>query len=385
MKQNKKWSIIRGRNYSGFKILFKRYYNFQISEQFIACMDAQLSDWLPHFLGLPSVEFNDYDCLNWSPEIPLIYERGVISKMSAKIFLNSPSFDIHVLWQANTGKIYLPSDEAVECRDITFWIEGLDKDLCLYYKHPDNTLYFSIYHWIRRFKTDYNLELSIEFMQCANKQLTADFIRQTGISSFKQVAVVTISNYKIHYPHWEHVYERAEISIIPLWASICAHCTFGVSYMCWKSKSGRIYDVSDTDIDPNDIIFWYEGLKPEEYRKILYPNEPFPLSLKDLKFEFEFVRLDMDSNISLQFKDESMAKDEGLIGKIDDFIQKKCIDNPIKITKDYEGRAHKFSRSFKAPDTWVYVIDTGSGGYYVIKKFIQFLNKLDCLCKVVVE
>ncbi len=385
MKQKRAWCITKYKGFGMWEKIFEMDFNFKISEQFINCLDVKLSEWLPHFLGLSSLDFNEFDSLHWSSSRPFFYEKDVISKMSAGIYIGAHLFEIIILWQSDSEKIYQPSDKIVDCSEIKFWIEGLDRNLCLYYKHPDNTLYYPIYEWIRSFKSNYDLDLSFEFMQIANKQLTADFMRQTGISSFKQVAMATISGYKNFYPHWQHVYEKGTISIIPLWANICGHLTFGVSYMCWKSKSGRIYDVSDKDIDTNDIVFWYEGLKPEEYRKMLYPNEPFPLSLKDLKFEFEFVRMEMDSTISLKFKEEKMAEDDTLIDKIDDFIQKKCIDNPIKITKDYEGRAHKFLRSFQEPDTWIYVIDTGSGGYYVIKKFLQFLNKLDCLVKVVVE
>ena len=41
----------------------------------------------------------------------------------------------------------------------------------------------------------------------------------------------------------------------------------------WKSKSGRIYDLADTDIDCNDIELWFDKLDPLLCQKQMFPKE----------------------------------------------------------------------------------------------------------------
>ena len=50
----------------------------------------------------------------------------------------------------------------------------------------------------------------------------------------------------------------------------------------WRSKSGCIYDIADTDIDCDDIEFWFEGIDPLLYYKQLYPKTELPFSNRSL-------------------------------------------------------------------------------------------------------
>jgi hypothetical protein len=108
----------------------------------------------------------------------------------------------------------------------------------------------------------FGVTVSNELYSCANTQLTAFFESKTQLKV----------NHKI-YITWEYGqifgYKKADISSI--------NCMLQVGHrkealvILWKSVSGRIYDLSDTDIDCADIIMWLDGLNTDLYRKALFP------------------------------------------------------------------------------------------------------------------
>jgi len=383
------WHILKNyREYEILSNLFLQFYNTKFSISFLACIDEQLTSWLLNFLSLENQQMDALqDCLYWEFNKPLNYRKGEISSIYAALSIVYIFRDLKIIWYSKTGKIYEPSDEIIDTQDIVFSIEGLDKELYLYYKFPDGTLYYPIYHYINEFKVQLNLEVSVPFMQIANKQLTQDYIRITGIAKMDNVSVSPLSaGFKLFFPDLISVYSKGTVSSLAMLAGAVDTVFMNkVVYLCWRSISGKIYDISDTEIDDNDIVFWFEGIDPMIIYNRLYPKEPFPLKIKTPSFEFEYVRMEVDAQIDLYFKPEYSTIEETIIEDVDTFIQNKCMNSYIKINKQYEGRVHKFYKKQVENLHWQYNIDTGSAGVYFVKKFVEYFNKKNCLQKMKIE
>lgn len=118
----------------------------------------------------------------------------------------------------------------------------------------------------------YSLMASEEFINCADKQLTEQFVKITGIKPGKEVSmaltsldsdVPIYSSYRLPNSNY---YGRK------LCLAIFIRHNWNPVTILWKSKSGRDYKLHDNDIDCNDIEFWFERLEPELYLKQLHPN-----------------------------------------------------------------------------------------------------------------
>ena len=211
-------------------------------------------------------------------------------------------------------------------------------------------------------------------MKCADDKLTIFFIRETGINPGKNVSITPPSEYEFYY-------EKGNISKIPL--KIYINNNWNPVAVCWKSYSGRIYGITDSDIDSNDIEFWFEGLDPILYHQQLYPNEKLPFKFKDLGFELVVVRLNVNATIVFTFKEDVVDQIDVWVNKIDTIIQ-SFVDKPIKIGNEF-GVAHNFNRQSIAVNKWEYEIDTGSTGVFIYKKLLPKLSKLGCFLKIEIE
>ena len=223
---------------------------------------------------------------------------------------------------------------------------------------------------IKIFKENCNVTLSKEFIACADIQLTQDFLLHTGIKIGKYIGIGFSSK-----PFF--FYNRGEVSKMHSFISINSYGN-EVS-INWKSKSGRIYETFDTDIDCNDITFWFEGLDPLEYHKQLQPNNSLPFKLKDLTYELIITALNMDMTIEMWLKEDDVAKAPALLEDIDKMMDDFNMKSMKKDRKD--GVVHNWKRR-NENDKLIYDIDTGSAGVIFLKKFLMYLSKSDRFTRV---
>jgi hypothetical protein len=138
----------------------------------------------------------------------------------------------------------------------------------------------------------YKVVMSDEFIRCANKQLTAYFEKETGIKVTSSIWIT-----------WEYggefLYNKGETSTINCWLPV-GRIKESVSFF-WKSTSGRIYDIADSDIDCDDTVFWIEGLNAVLYKKVLTPP---PMTL----FRYYDIVIGMfQKDYNLNFSEEFVA------------------------------------------------------------------------------
>jgi hypothetical protein len=115
---------------------------------------------------------------------------------------------------------------------------------------------------IRRFKDDFNLDVSSEFLSCADNQLTPIFFKHTGLKFGKNLCLSFASK-------WESPYDKGETSKLLLYLFV--NHNWNKLPIVWKTKSGKIIDVSDTSIDCNDIVFDFENLEVDLYKSQMLP------------------------------------------------------------------------------------------------------------------
>jgi hypothetical protein len=107
-------------------------------------------------------------------------------------------------------------------------------------------------------------KVSLEFLKLLAKKTQMAFYKQYGIKP------TTIKKFQIGAPCDDEYYFRKH----EYGETTKIHWSFSVkiydsmqAYVCWKSKSGKVYTVSDTMIDEDDIEFWIEDFNMEEYHQ----------------------------------------------------------------------------------------------------------------------
>ena len=148
----------------------------------------------------------------------------------------------------------------------------------------------------------------------------------------------------------------------------------------WKSKSGRDYKLNDTEIDANDIVFWFDKLERDLYFKQLYPSVKLPFKTNDLSFELVLVRLNLECAISLKLKEDSYQDIEQTKSEIGEFINDYNLQSE-KLDRKY-GVVHNFKVLIAAEGEITCELDLGSAGMHFLKKFLTFLSKLNRFDKV---
>lgn len=111
---------------------------------------------------------------------------------------------------------------------------------------------------IQTYKSKCQIDVSKEFLRCAEIQLKKYFEEQTGIKVTKRIQLgftPVLSEFETH----------VEVKIQEGVSSLLYNLWFGSKvyfvHMAWASHSFRIYQTRDTDIDCNDIVFWLGGLE----------------------------------------------------------------------------------------------------------------------------
>jgi hypothetical protein len=218
------------------------------------------------------------------------------------------------------------------------------------------------------------IKSSIEFWNCANLQLTDLFIKQTGLKPGKNLSF-SISNHWIGQP----LVEPGDISKLNI--NLYVNHNWNPVVVLWRSKSGRVYKIDDIDIDCNDIRFWFDKLDTELYISQLYPgDQKLPFVIKDLPFELQVTRLNMDCSLLLTVKEAYRDKREAMIEAVYDFIGKF---NTASEEKDREeGVVHNYKGEIKDANVVAFEIDLGSVGYDFFKKLLKFLATIKGIQKV---
>ena len=149
-----------------------------------------------------------------------------------------------------------------------------------------NTLFVDAKTVINSFLHSYSLVVSKEFIDCADQQLTKLFTHNTGIKPGKNVCV-SISEQYVGAPIYTSYY-IPDLNFFgrKLLLTLYINHNWNPITIYWKSKSGtKNYKLHDTDIDCNDIKFWFENLDTDLYIRQLYPEDKFPFKLKNLSYE----------------------------------------------------------------------------------------------------
>ena len=214
-----------------------------------------------------------------------------------------------------------------------------------------------------------DLSVSKQFVECANQQLTELFEQRTGLKINKHIS----------YSLSGELLNRKRDKISSLGLHIYVNHNWNPVTILWKSKSGRIYDVNDVDIDCADIEFWFEDLDPILYHKQLYPKAELPFKLQNLSYELVVTRLNMECTVEMELKTEDLSNAQAIVDKTDKFIDNFNTTSEKKDRKD--GVVHNWTRRIEE-NKLIYEIDTGFSGPVFIKKLLQFLSKLNAFEKV---
>lgn len=225
---------------------------------------------------------------------------------------------------------------------------------------------------IESYKRNEQIILSEQFVKCADSQLRDDLETKSKLKVSKRVQMGIL-------PLGPLIVDLASgISKIPYSIWIANHSN--PVEVAWKSKSGMVYTMGDSDIDCNDIEFWFEGIDPALYLKQLYPKEGLPFKLKPLSFELVITRICHDCVIEMHFKNDVQQNHDHIMDQID-----TCIDTfnqKSEKAKKFVGVVHNWKRNVKNNQVLVYELDLGSAELIFFKHLLHFLSELDCFSKV---
>lgn len=222
--------------------------------------------------------------------------------------------------------------------------------------------------YLNRYKRE-GILMSLNFLECADTGLRISFEKLTAIKINKDICVSLPDAYTFNYK--SDIVSQFTQNIFINYEYI-----FGV-IIKWKSKSGRVYKLNDTDIDCDDVEFWFENLDASLAHKYLNPKVKLPFKLKDLTYELVVTRINMDCTIEIELKKEKDS--DSIIKQIDDFISdfnKKSEKNDRK-----EGVIHNWKREH-IESKIIYELDLGSTGVMFLKKILTYFSKLAVFQKI---
>lgn len=227
------------------------------------------------------------------------------------------------------------------------------------------TLFVAPQITVDTFQTLYKRVISLEFTSCMDIQLTRLFELKTSLKINKQISISSMSDYRFFV-------ETGKVSKIAF--NIYVNHNWNPVTVLWKSKSGRIYKLEDTDIDCEDVEFWFEELDVALIHRQMFPNVKLPFKLKDLSYELIVTRINMDATIELQLKAEQLNDVQKIELEIDNFI------TGFNEKSEKKDRLHGVIHNWKTRmegDKMIYDIDLGSTGPYFFKKLLPHLSELN--------
>jgi hypothetical protein len=351
------------------KILFTCY-GVNSSNEFFKCADNQLSSI---FESETNLKITPEIWMQLDHENQFIYKKDDISVIESRILLKYGILKVNFLWNSKSGRIYAISDSDIDCTDITFWFEELNPAQCNSFMNPKWSLITFPVTLIEMFKNQSNLTVSEEFVATADAQLTPLFEKTVGYKVNKHVSISTIGKDDTRF-----VYEKGPISKLSI--NIYNNHNWNFVLIHWQSKSGRVYDVGDTDIDNNDIEFWIEGIDVAMYNQQMYPKATLPFKLKDLSYELVVTRLNTDCTFTAIVKPEA-ANNREVIGKaLTDFIESFNLASEAKDRKD--GVVHSAKVTMQGENILLLEMDMGSAGAAFVKKLLNSISAHNYFTKV---
>lgn len=355
--------------------LFKKILNLKLSERFVECMAMQLTQ---QYVAATGSELNNKQQLSLFYYTSIDFTYGEISSIPGTLYIPRAILEVTIGWKSESGRVYDIGDEDIDCNDLKFWFIDLDLEKCKKLDlPPDPKLLFleSEYDFlVERVKQQYNMDYNPLFFECANKSISDFFELRTGIKVNRHIKITELM------PN----YEKGTTSKLGVHLSIMASQQKTIQ-LCWKSKSGRIYDLADQDIDCNDLEFWLEGLQPEIYLKELYyySSAPaLPFQLKDLSYKLTVRQIMTDCEMAITLKNEAVKNAEELLNGIYNFINDY---NKASEKKDRKaGVIHNANGSF-SNNQMILKIDIGSVGPTFFKKLFKYFSSLNAFEEVVVD
>jgi len=214
---------------------------------------------------------------------------------------------------------------------------------------------------VEHYRDYLGVEISKEFIACASRKLGEDFERKTGIKATnpKVISFVTDKD--------DYRYEKGIVSRVKQRLYV-NHNWNDVSWS-WYTKSGRIVDMADTDIDCDDLVITFDHLDPLLIQKQMYPKEELPFRLKDLSYELKIERLNQEMTIEATVRADGGADVETLLNEARTFVGNF---NDKLLKKNISG-VHQFEPRIEN-EKIVFDIDTGATGAVFLKQFLQFLS-----------
>jgi hypothetical protein len=233
------------------------------------------------------------------------------------------------------------------------------------------TLFINPANTVDQFKRLYDVDISEEFVQCANAQLSPLFNRETGLKFSNQLCIAWAGKD-------EFFYERGPVS--RLLFNLYVNHNWNPLTITWTSKSGKVYGIDETDIDCGDIVFSFEQLDPLLYRKQLYPGDQLPFKLKGLTYELVVTRLNREATIEMQLKDGKLPEANQIISQVYDFVN-GYNDKAMRNAKGYDGVVHNIAGN-SGGDTITFEVDMGTAGPHFYEKLLPFVSDFNALTKL---
>lgn len=237
---------------------------------------------------------------------------------------------------------------------------------------------------IESFMFTHSLLISKEFIQCADIQLTDQFIFKTGLRPSKNLNI-SISGHNVEDNIYGTYLKPDGVTVARrLMLKLYVNHSWNNITICWKSKNdNRDYKIHDKIIDCNDIEFWFDKLDPHLYYSQLYPNDILPFKLKNLSYTLEIHRLNINCTFKLFLKAIELDKVNYLKDEIYKFVERFNIESERKSRKD--GVVHNINIKQSYSQKINIDLDLGSTGIVFLKDFLLFLSGMKIIEKIVIQ
>jgi hypothetical protein len=237
-------------------------------------------------------------------------------------------------------------------------------------------------------KSFYKLDTSIEFLACADRNISRWFYIRTGLEGSKAICLTITSAFKVKADDTTETdediirsksYMKDDISGIPFALYIKTHANHLV--LVWWSKSGRIYEPTDTDIDCDDIEFQLEPFNPQLYYAQLNYKEPLPFKTDGFSFELEVADLPVHATFTMTVRPEYVSKVPAFIKKTYSFIDSY---NDKSLANDRKNGVVHNSKISQIDNTVTIELDSGSAGVMFYKPLLKMISRVGYFSKVVI-
>lgn len=348
----------------GHKAVMERTFGITVSDAFYSCANKQLTAFFERETQL-KIDYKIY--ITWDYYQDLGYVKAATSYIFCKLHVGHLKESLKILWKSVSGRIYSLSDTDIDCADIVIWLENLNAPAYHKALFPPNTLFRFHDIAVSSIYTNCGLVVAEAFIACADVQLTSCFERTVGYKINKQVSISIVNKDSEQF-----IYSKSKISRLSI--QIYNNHNWNLVTILWQSKSGRIYDVADTDIDCNDIDFWFEGIDAVLYQKQMYPKNPLPFKLKNLSYELVVERIQTDCSITAALRPDAIGRGRAIGKELTDFVEDFNQKSEAKGRKD--GVVHSAYASILEDNILELTLDIGSAGAGFFKKLLMQMSAM---------